>query len=526
MTHRHRTPWPLGLLSVLLGLCTAGPLSAQDIAPAGTSDTTPGAESAAIAAEPANGSNLLTLDASVVMIHAVHQSYDQRTPWKQDNAGGGTGSGFIIDGRRILTNAHNIADQRYVEVKKQNDATRYPASVAFAGHDCDLAILTVDDPTFFDGTVPLALGPLPEVTSTVATYGFPMGGTQISVTRGVVSRIQMDSYSHTGGDQHLVIQTDAAINPGNSGGPVIQDGAVVGVAFQGLRQADNIGYMIPTTVMRHFLTDIEDGHYDGFGSLGLSFYPGLHNPAYKQWLGVPDDVSGVVTLGTLMHSSVEDKLQDQDVVVAVDGYDIDNDGMIWMHGLQVHMSEAIEQKQIGQTMELVFYRSGQRQSVEVTVQLNRGILDYARTYDTAPPYVNIAGLTFVPVSRNLLETWGGGWVSSIPTYLRYLVEFSQEMTDNRDRKEFIILSDIADDPVNAYCGAFHNKVIESINGRAINSLADILDVWNTVGTEYLVMRFTGASAPLVLENRRAHERQDTIMTTYQIPAAARLEDTQ
>ena len=102
----------------------------------------------------------------------------------------------------------------------------------------------------------------------------------------------MDTYAHTGADSHLVIQTDAAINPGNSGGPVMQDGKVVGVAFQGLRQADNIGYMIPTTVIRHFLADINDGKYDGFGSLGVMLYPGLHNPSYKDYLKVPAGPAG------------------------------------------------------------------------------------------------------------------------------------------------------------------------------------------------------------------------------------------
>ena len=136
-----------------------------------------------------------------------------------------------------------------------------------------------------------------------------MGGRRISVTKGIVSRIQMDTYAHTGADSHLVIQTDAAINPGNSGGPVMQDGKVVGVAFQGLRQAENIGYMIPTTVIRHFLADINDGKYDGFGSLGVMLYPGLHNPSYKDYLKVPADQQGIVVIETIMHSSVESILQ-------------------------------------------------------------------------------------------------------------------------------------------------------------------------------------------------------------------------
>jgi len=216
------------------------------------------------------------LTKSVVMIQIVKQPFDYTTPWKQSSISQGVGSGFIIEGKRILTNAHNISDVRYVIVKKENVAKKYPARVEFVGHDCDLAILKVADESFFDGTEPLTIGGLPPVNSTVETYGFPMGGTHISVTQGVVSRIQTDSYVHSGADEHLVIQTDAAINPGNSGGPVILDSNVVGVAFQGMQKADNIGYMIPSTVIYHFLKDVNDGKYDGFGSLGVGLFDGLH----------------------------------------------------------------------------------------------------------------------------------------------------------------------------------------------------------------------------------------------------------
>ena len=90
--------------------------------------------------------------------------------------------------------------------------------------DCDLAILVVGDPAFFEDTVPVQFGGLPRINSTVQTCGFPMGGRQISITEGVVSRLETSVYSHSQAAQHLVVQTDAAINPGNSGGPVFQGG--------------------------------------------------------------------------------------------------------------------------------------------------------------------------------------------------------------------------------------------------------------------------------------------------------------
>ena len=109
----------------------------------------------------------------------------------------------------------------------------------------------------------------------------------------MVSRIDFRPYSHSRVDSHLVIQIDAAINPGNSGGPVLQDDKVVGVAFQGLREADNTGYIIPVPVIKRFLKDVEDGKYDQYVDLGATEFQ-LFNPAMRKALNLPENAKGVM----------------------------------------------------------------------------------------------------------------------------------------------------------------------------------------------------------------------------------------
>ena len=58
------------------------------------------------------------------------------------------------------------------------------------GHECDLAILTTDDEGFWAGTTPLVLGGIPELQDPVAVVGYPTGGDNISVSVGVVSRVE------------------------------------------------------------------------------------------------------------------------------------------------------------------------------------------------------------------------------------------------------------------------------------------------------------------------------------------------
>ena len=457
---------------------------------------------------------------SVVMILTVRQDFDYTTPWKKQPMSRSIGTGFVIDGNRILTNAHNVANARYLEVKKQYLAQRYPAQILYVGHDCDLALITVADPSFFSDTTPLSFGTIPHINSPVQTCGFPMGGQQLSITEGVVSRVETGIYSHTQADSHVIVQTDAAINPGNSGGPVLQNGKVVGVAFQGLTAADNIGYMIPTTVIEHFLTDVKDSTYNGFGSAGIGAFEGLHSPSYKTFLKIPDTVHGVVVTEVIRASTTEGVLQKDDVITKIDDFDIDNDGNIQIDGLRLELTEVIDRKQIGETVKLEFYRDGQLKNAEIKVALNAPVLTWGRIYDKEPKYQIYGGLTFVTISRNYLETWGEEWLKDIPFTLRYLFMHANYLIDDPNRKELVVLSEILPDEVSTYVTGFKGQVVESVNGIKINALQDLPSAFEKDIDGYWIISFMNNDSPMILDAAQARHRQADILSKYQVPAAA------
>lgn len=77
-------------------------------------------------------------------------------------------------------------------------------------HDCDLAVLTVDDPAFFKGVPALELSTdLPRLQEELVVVGYPLGGDQISITQGVTSRIDYGTYSFSTRD-HVVVQVRRA----------------------------------------------------------------------------------------------------------------------------------------------------------------------------------------------------------------------------------------------------------------------------------------------------------------------------
>src|SRR5438477_12889374 len=103
---------------------------------------------------------------------------------------------------------------------------------------------------------------LPDAKDPVVVYGYPTGGTSLSVTKGIISRIEFTGYNLS--VPGLRIQIDAAINPGNSGGPAVVGEEMAGIAFSRLGGGtQNIGYIIPSEEIELFLKDIADGKYDG-----------------------------------------------------------------------------------------------------------------------------------------------------------------------------------------------------------------------------------------------------------------------
>lgn len=88
-------------------------------------------------------------------------------------------TGFVISGRRILTNAHVVADHTFVLVRKHGSPTKYRAHVQAVGHECDLAILMVENEEFWEGMTFLELGDIPFLQESVAVVGYPQGNVAI-----------------------------------------------------------------------------------------------------------------------------------------------------------------------------------------------------------------------------------------------------------------------------------------------------------------------------------------------------------
>jgi hypothetical protein len=56
--------------------------------------------------------------------------------------------------------------------------------------------------------------------------------------------------------------------------------------WQGREDAENVGYIIPSSVVHHFLSDIaRNGNYTGFVTLGITWAP-LENRHLRDYVGI------------------------------------------------------------------------------------------------------------------------------------------------------------------------------------------------------------------------------------------------
>ena len=460
----------------------------------------------------------VTVYDSVVRIEVSTQTLDYRTPWNSGRFSGGIGTGFLIGQNRFLTNAHVVSDARRVLITKRGSSQKHPARVIHIAHDCDLALLEVEQFAPFSQLPHLEFGGMPKLESEVSAIGYPVGGDRLSVTRGVVSRIDFRPYSHSRADSHLVIQIDAAINPGNSGGPVVQDGKVMGVAFQGLTQADNTGYIIPMPVVSRFLKDVEDGEYDHYVDIGVSTFP-LFNPAMRKAYQLEADGKGVLVTRVVPESQCDGVLERGDILLSIDGHGIDSAGNINVSGEFLDMNEVVERKFAGDEVAFTFLRTGKKKDAKVTLKAFAASRIYAMKYGVTPRFSVYSGLVFQPLDFNLFATYKFENRNLRKLYEEYISEGVFEK-----RKDIVVLTRVESDQLTSHLSGFTGMVVEKVNDVEIVSLKQLHDILHQKNApEFLKIEFDGGSRPLVIPSADAAKAHPRIMAQVGISREAQLD---
>lgn len=423
---------------------------------------------------------------SVVKISVTKQEYDYNQPWQKSKQSKSSGSGCIIEGNRILTCAHVVEFGEFIEVKKTKDSRRYTASIAFIAPEYDLAVLQLDDESFFNKTKPLPIGDLPDIGNKVTVYGFPTGGNDLSVTSGIVSRIENIDFNYDNYND-LGIQIDAAINPGNSGGPVIMDTTLAGVAFQGKTSSQNIGYMIPTTVIRTFLKDIADSVYEGPVPVLLQ-WQNMENTALRSCYGMTDTATGVLINKVHFCSALAGAIESDDILLGVDGMDIQNDGSVYIsNDVKTTFETVIKNKNTGDTVSLHVLRQGLDTLIRQPLEYTRSKELLVGKVNLSPKYYIQDGFVFTTPSYYYFQD-ESYWQYYYPQLSYY---YYAKVLNDPEMEEIVIISSVLPDKSNVGYHDVSNKIVRRINGYDIRNFNDLIRAFERPSDYYTIIDSDG-----------------------------------
>jgi S1-C subfamily serine protease len=445
---------------------------------------------------------------SVVKIYSSLRGPDLTKPWQKQTSQEATGTGIVIEGKRILTNAHVVSYASQVFVEPNQSGEKLAATVEFSAPGIDLAVLKLEDETFFDKRAPLPRAEkLPEIKESVTVYGYPTGGSSLSITKGIVSRIEFVSYGvHT---QGLRIQIDAAVNPGNSGGPAMVDDKMIGLTFSGVRGADNIGYIIPTEEVDLFLKNISDGKYE-YKPMISDQLQTLENEALRQKLGFQKKSIGVV-VHEPSSSDPAYPLKKWDVITKIGDHEVDNVFMTKIRdNLRVNFFYFIQTLAKDGKVPLTVVRDGKELAIElpVTVKVDELFLPLQGRY---PSYFIYGPLVFSAASSEFVA---GIDRASLP----YFAAIGSPLAIRRgDKKAFpdeelvVISSPMFPHRIGKGYGNPIAKVVKEVNGVKIKNLKHLVETLRDTKDKYIIIIFDDRSSETFV-----FDRQEILKATDEI----------
>lgn len=447
---------------------------------------------------------------SVVKIEVTNRRPSLTRPWSKQSPSKSSGSGVMIADGRLLTNAHVVKHASQIEVQPNGSSTKHAARVVAVAPSMDLALLEFEDPTVAETIPPVEINPaLPELRQDVTVLGYPMGGDELSITEGIVSRIEFTRYYYSA--MGLRIQIDAALNSGNSGGPAISNNKLVGLVFSKIEEADNIGYLIPSEEIITFLADIKDGHYDGKATTsGKITVQRLESPTLRRRLGLDAETTGI------MVQSAEDvpngSLRVWDVVTHIGPHAIDNQGFVRVNGsLRLVFSYYSDKLATADGIPLTVVRNGE--TIPITAPVARGdhellkplMHDYPDYFIWGPIVFTTAYSELIYASRGKMMTYMMAVESPLLGRLRDRPAFEGE--------EIVII------PIRLFPHATSRgyrsvamATVSSVDGHKVKSLAHLAELLRDASGEFVEIHLGGNYPKLVFDREAAEEATEEILT--------------
>jgi len=380
----------------------------------------------------------------------------------------GLGSGIIVGDGLVVTNNHVVDQADEVKVATY-DNRQFDATVVGADPKSDLALLRIKGNTA--GLRPLALGDSSRLRlgDVVLAIGNPFGVGQ-TVTMGIVSAKNRSDLGIE--DYEDFIQTDAAINPGNSGGALVDmEGNLVGVNTAILSRSGGnvgIGFAIPSNMARPIVESLMANGKVARGWLGVAIQP-LDSDMAKA-LNLPENSGVLVSDVSKDTPAAKAGVQRGDVIMSVDEHKVRTTG---------ELRNAIAAAGVNRTVKLKLLRGGKE--IELRIALSE--------------------MPTKGVEQGLAKSSPGGHSSSeLGMQLQPLTpDLKRKLDVPADVNQGVIITDLDPSCSAARAGLRPGDVILEVNRLRANSPADVQRLWQTKGSNLLLVMRKGATNYIIVK---------------------------
>lgn len=417
-----------------------------------------------------------TASDAVVRVNSTSQEYNFMRPWEKRNPSTRNGLGAVIKGKRVLVTAELVKDSTYIEIEKADTGAKTPAKVIGLDYEVNLALLAPEDgkSTFLDGMTELELDQGVRVGDNVDVWQLEANGIPAS-TSGTVIKVGIGKYFVDGSYfLNYVLRGSLQYRAGSFTLPVVKQGKLIGMLLS-YSSKELTSVIIAAPIITHFLKDLEDGGYQGFPNLGISYATTL-DEQFRKYLKLGSRQGGVYVRKVPKGGSAAGAgMKEGDVLLDIDGHAIDSRGD-YLHPSygKLNFSHLVRgEPEVGAVRKVKIVRDGKELTLDMKL-LRKPPGDYLIDpflYDRGPKYLILGGLIFQELTLQYLKEWGDEWETRAPFRLVHAHTHQSDFEDEGKQK-LVILSLTVLTPATLGYEQLANLIVTKVNGKDIRSIRD------------------------------------------------------
>lgn len=482
------------------------------------------------AEQAAAGAAQVAQNRSLVKVNATSQSYNLHLPWQKESPGGRRGLGVVMAGNRVLVTAQMAADATYIELELPESGQKIPAKVVAVDYEANLALLESPpsdrQKAFFAGLKPMGLDTSARIGDEVFVLQTGRVGdlikSPLTISKVLTRRYIVEGSGFLVYEANNIVRSEA-----NSFTlPVVKGDKLAGLLLS-YDSKNQVTTVLPAPIIEHFLKDVADGSYEGFPGLGMELQA-TQDEQFRDYLGLKPDAPGVLITSVLKGGSAEQAgMKKEDILISINGFTIDSRGDYKdpQFGALSAGHLVRGRAYVGDKVEIKVIREGKEITLEgkLTRRKPEDYLVLPYQFDRGPKYVLMGGMLFQELSRPYLDSFGndqrGGAILRLDR-----IATNPEKYEEQGRKKLVFLSLVLPTPSAQGYEKLGGQVVNKVNGKPINELADLADAFKSAKETWHVIELDDFPHILYLDTFNAERDNMKLLDgAYRIGSLKRLE---